>query len=55
MAGSAAGAISQSLIYPMEVLKTRLALRNTGEMDRGLVHFAKELYRREGLACFYRG
>jgi solute carrier family 25 phosphate transporter 23/24/25/41 len=55
IAGSTAGAISQSLIYPMEVLKTRLALRKTGEMNKGLIHFATEMYRREGLICFYRG
>lgn len=55
IAGSTAGAISQSLIYPMEVLKTRLALRRTGEMDKGLINFAKEMYRKEGFICFYRG
>uniref|UniRef100_A0A914XEQ0 EF-hand domain-containing protein n=1 Tax=Plectus sambesii TaxID=2011161 RepID=A0A914XEQ0_9BILA len=55
IAGSTAGAISQTVIYPMEVLKTRLALRKTGEMARGLLHFAQRLYETEGLQCFYRG
>ncbi|WKY15022.1 hypothetical protein Q1695_000495 [Nippostrongylus brasiliensis] len=54
-AGSAAGAISQTLIYPMEVLKTRLALRKTGQLDNGLVHFAQKMYKKEGLSCFYKG
>lgn len=31
LAGSLAGAFSQSIIYPLEVVKTRLALRRTGE------------------------
>lgn len=33
IAGSLAGAVSQSLIYPLEVVKTRLALRRTGELS----------------------
>jgi solute carrier family 25 phosphate transporter 23/24/25/41 len=32
VAGSLAGAVSQSLIYPLEVVKTRLALRKTGKL-----------------------
>uniref|UniRef100_A0A915CFN2 EF-hand domain-containing protein n=1 Tax=Parascaris univalens TaxID=6257 RepID=A0A915CFN2_PARUN len=55
MAGSSAGVISQSVIYPMEVLKTRLALRRTGQLDKGLFHFAQKMYRSEGLLCFYKG
>lgn len=54
-AGSSAGAISQTIIYPMEVLKTRLALRRTGQLHKGLVHFAAKLYRKEGFATFYKG
>ncbi|KAI6175154.1 hypothetical protein M3Y99_01990300 [Aphelenchoides fujianensis] len=55
MAGSAAGAISQSLIYPLEVLKTRLALRRSGDLRKGFLHFATDLYKKEGLICFYKG
>ncbi|KAF8382159.1 hypothetical protein PRIPAC_71301 [Pristionchus pacificus] len=54
-AGSSAGAISQTIIYPMEVLKTRLALRRTGQLHKGLIHFAAKLYRKEGIATFYKG
>uniref|UniRef100_A0A1I7T5E7 Calcium-binding mitochondrial carrier protein SCaMC-2 n=1 Tax=Caenorhabditis tropicalis TaxID=1561998 RepID=A0A1I7T5E7_9PELO len=54
-AGSAAGAISQSAIYPMEVMKTRLALRKTGQLDRGIIHFAHKMYTKEGIRCFYKG
>ncbi|CAJ0928630.1 unnamed protein product, partial [Mesorhabditis belari] len=56
MAGSLAGAVSQSIIYPMEVLKTRLALRRSGQLDKGLIRFAYKLYSTEGgFKCFYRG
>lgn len=54
LAGAGAGAISQSAIYPMEVIKTRLTLRRTGEFD-GIFHAARKIYRNEGLRAFYRG
>nr|XP_057926201.1 calcium-binding mitochondrial carrier protein SCaMC-2-A [Doryrhamphus excisus] len=53
-AGSLAGVIAQSAIYPMEVLKTRLALRTTGQYA-GISDCAKQILRREGLAAFYKG
>ncbi|EEB19211.1 conserved hypothetical protein [Pediculus humanus corporis] len=53
-AGSIAGGISQTVIYPLEVMKTRLALRKTGEY-KSIIHAAKVIYAREGLRCFYRG
>lgn len=54
-AGSSAGAISQTAIYPMEVMKTRLALRRTGQLDKGMIHFAHKMYMKEGIKCFYKG
>ncbi|KAM3968897.1 short Calcium-binding Mitochondrial Carrier isoform 3-T3 [Aphomia sociella] len=54
VAGATAGAISQTVIYPLEVLKTRLALRKTGQY-KGIVDAAKKIYAREGLKCFYKG
>ncbi|KAM9811060.1 calcium-binding mitochondrial carrier protein SCaMC-2-A [Neosynchiropus ocellatus] len=54
VAGSLAGVIAQSTIYPMEVLKTRLALRKTGQYS-GISDCAKQIFRREGLAAFYKG
>lgn len=53
-AGSIAGGISQSVIYPLEVLKTRLALRMTGEYA-GFVDAAKKIYSQAGIKAFYRG
>ena len=52
--GSMAGAISQSVIYPMEVLKTRLALRKTGQY-KGIGDCATKIYNHEGVRSFYRG
>uniref|UniRef100_A0A8D3CFJ3 EF-hand domain-containing protein n=1 Tax=Scophthalmus maximus TaxID=52904 RepID=A0A8D3CFJ3_SCOMX len=54
VAGSLAGVIAQSTIYPMEVLKTRLALRMTGQCS-GISDCAKRIFRREGLGAFYKG
>lgn len=54
MAGAAAGGISQTVIYPMEVLKTRLALRITGQYS-GIADAARKIYLAEGLRSFYRG
>ncbi|XP_061713545.1 calcium-binding mitochondrial carrier protein SCaMC-2 isoform X1 [Cydia pomonella] len=53
-AGATAGAISQTVIYPLEVLKTRLALRKTGQYS-GIMDAARKIYAREGLRCFYKG
>ncbi|XP_043913924.1 calcium-binding mitochondrial carrier protein SCaMC-2 isoform X3 [Protopterus annectens] len=54
IAGSLAGAIAQSSIYPMEVLKTRLTLRKTGQYV-GMVDCAKQILRKEGVAALYKG
>ncbi|XP_072015701.1 calcium-binding mitochondrial carrier protein SCaMC-2-like [Amphiura filiformis] len=54
MAGAAAGVISQSTIYPMEVLKTRLAIRKTGQY-KGIVDCAVQIFKNEGILCFYKG
>jgi solute carrier family 25 (mitochondrial phosphate transporter), member 23/24/25/41 len=53
-AGACAGCIAQTTIYPMEVLKTRLALRKTGQYA-GMLDCAKKIYLHEGLRSFYRG
>jgi len=53
-AGSFAGAFSQTVIYPLEVLKTRLALRKTGEYS-SIADAAKKIMKREGMRSFYRG
>ncbi|XP_014873893.1 calcium-binding mitochondrial carrier protein SCaMC-1-like isoform X1 [Poecilia latipinna] len=54
MAGSMAGATAQTAIYPMEVLKTRLTLRKTGQYA-GMFDCAKKILRKEGVIAFYKG
>ncbi|GIY35204.1 calcium-binding mitochondrial carrier protein SCaMC-1 [Caerostris extrusa] len=54
IAGSLAGGISQTLIYPLEVLKTRLALRKTGQYT-SIWDATCKIYKQEGLRSFYRG
>ncbi|KAK4872999.1 hypothetical protein RN001_015028 [Aquatica leii] len=53
-AGALAGGISQTMIYPLEVLKTRLALRKTGQY-RSILDAATKIYSNEGIMSFYRG
>lgn len=54
VAGSFAGGFSQTVIYPLEVLKTRLALRKTGQY-KSIADAAHKIYKTEGLRSFYRG
>lgn len=54
IAGACAGGISQTSIYPLEVLKTRLALRKTGQYE-GIMDAALKIYANEGIRSFYRG
>ncbi|XP_024129503.1 calcium-binding mitochondrial carrier protein SCaMC-1 isoform X2 [Oryzias melastigma] len=54
MAGSMAGATAQTAIYPMEVLKTRLTLRKTGQYA-GMFDCAKKILKKEGVIAFYKG
>jgi len=54
VAGACAGGVSQTVIYPLEVLKTRLALRKTGQYT-SILDAARKIYTREGVRSFYRG
>ncbi|XP_071522198.1 mitochondrial adenyl nucleotide antiporter SLC25A25 isoform X4 [Panulirus ornatus] len=54
VAGSFAGGFSQTVIYPLEVLKTRLALRKTGQY-KSIIDAGKKIYKQEGFRSFYRG
>ncbi|XP_066479504.1 mitochondrial adenyl nucleotide antiporter SLC25A24 [Tiliqua scincoides] len=54
ISGSLAGATAQTSIYPMEVLKTRLAVGKTGQYS-GMFDCAKKILRREGVKAFYKG
>uniref|UniRef100_A0A8C1ZLI3 Solute carrier family 25 member 23a n=1 Tax=Cyprinus carpio TaxID=7962 RepID=A0A8C1ZLI3_CYPCA len=54
VAGSLAGATAQTVIYPMEVLKTRLTLRKTGQYS-SVADCAKQILQKEGVLAFYKG
>lgn len=54
LAGSIAGCMAQSLIYPLEVLKTRLVLRKTGEYSSAF-DCANKIIKNEGFRAFYKG
>ncbi|XP_064138543.1 mitochondrial adenyl nucleotide antiporter SLC25A24 isoform X2 [Loxodonta africana] len=54
ISGSMAGATAQTFIYPMEVLKTRLAVGKTGQYS-GIFDCAKKIMKHEGLGAFYKG
>nr|XP_013816474.1 PREDICTED: calcium-binding mitochondrial carrier protein SCaMC-1 [Apteryx mantelli mantelli] len=54
ISGSLAGATAQTSIYPMEVLKTRLAVGKTGQYS-GMFDCAKKILKREGVKAFYKG
>ncbi|XP_061694272.1 mitochondrial adenyl nucleotide antiporter SLC25A24-like isoform X2 [Syngnathoides biaculeatus] len=54
LSGSLAGATAQTAIYPMEVLKTRLTLRKTGQYS-GMFNCAKTILKKEGVKAFYKG
>ena len=44
-AGSLAGGVSQTVIYPMEVMKTRMALRKTNEYRYEIINMYHALER----------
>ncbi|XP_059802434.1 calcium-binding mitochondrial carrier protein SCaMC-2-like [Hypanus sabinus] len=54
LAGSMAGAVSQSATYPIEVLKTRMMLRRSGE-PRELYTHVRNIFMYEGFSTFFRG
>ena len=54
IAGGLAGVLSSTIIFPLDTLKTRLALRKTDQY-RGIVDAATSIYRKEGIKVFYRG
>lgn len=63
LAASIGGAISAGLLYPLEVLKTKMQATNEGDGngddddvgDRSMLQFARKLRDREGYAVFFRG
>uniref|UniRef100_A0A8C0PX29 Solute carrier family 25 member 24 n=1 Tax=Canis lupus familiaris TaxID=9615 RepID=A0A8C0PX29_CANLF len=54
VSGSLAGATAQTIIYPMEVVKTRLAIGKTRQYS-GIFDCAKKILKHEGMGAFYKG
>ncbi|XP_067877377.1 mitochondrial adenyl nucleotide antiporter SLC25A24-like isoform X1 [Heterodontus francisci] len=54
VAGSLAGVTSQTLIYPMEILKTRMGLGKSGQY-MGIFDCAQKMLRKEGPRSFFKG
>ena len=50
--GAIAGAVSQAVIYPLEVIQTRLAA--THGVYRGIFDVVQTIWRKEGGLAFYR-
>ena len=56
LSASVGGAISASILFPLEVLKTKMqAGGDEEEKEKGMVEYAKDLYRKEGFAVFLNG
>lgn len=53
VAGAIAGIIGNTIIYPMEVMKTRMTIRQTGEYA-GVIDATWKIYTKEGFKAFYR-
>lgn len=55
IAGACAGAISTSVTYPLDLLRTRLAAQGTNKIYRNFLHSVRDIYRSEGSSGFFRG
>lgn len=61
VAASLGGAISASLLYPLEVLKTNLQAKDSAANDdddeesAGMIATAQQMYDKEGITVFFRG
>jgi hypothetical protein len=53
-AGGMAGCSSWAFVYPMDVVKTYIQLSERGSQT-GIVHMASTLYKKHGVAIFFRG
>lgn len=60
ISASLGGAVSSSILYPLEVLKTKMQASAGDNTDddkekKGMFEYAKDLYEKEGMAVFYNG
>ena len=58
LAGSGSALIASLLVYPADMLKTRLIVQNVKPSKlhyRGIVHGFREIWKAEGFFAFYKG
>eukprot|EP01080_Neovahlkampfia_damariscottae_P004492 gene4492-7872_t len=56
MAGGLSGPISLILVYPVDVIRTRLAAQTSNEIKyKGIIHTFNKIRKEEGMKAFYRG
>ena len=55
LSASVGGALSASILYPLEVLKTRMQADDEKEDEEGMVDYAKKLYEKEGMQVYVKG
>jgi solute carrier family 25 phosphate transporter 23/24/25/41 len=53
--GGVSGAVGQGLVYPLDTVRTRLAVCSQQEYAGGIVRTAARMWRHEGPASLYRG
>jgi solute carrier family 25 (mitochondrial phosphate transporter), member 23/24/25/41 len=53
--GASAGASAQLLLYPLEVVKTRIVVSTSNEFGGGIKEVVQEAYRTGGVRSFYKG
>lgn len=53
--GACAGVGAQSVLYPMEVIKTRVCVSRNAEFKGGVSTIVRDAYRQGGLMEFYKG
>ena len=54
VAASLGGAVSASVLYPLEVLKTKMQADDDDD-DKGMIAYARALYEKEGMRVFFKG
>lgn len=58
LSASVGGAISASILFPLEVLKTKMQAddsQDDEEEKQGMVEYAKKLYKKDGISVFLNG
>ncbi|KAJ8901059.1 hypothetical protein NDN08_004920 [Rhodosorus marinus] len=55
LAGGVAGCLSWTIIYPIDVVKSRLQMQGEGSVREGFFHCAKRIYSTQGWRVFGKG